>query len=76
MVYALNLLEGVSLLKNSLYACFGPRSSPKHTVLGAFWSFWSLISSNFELSSDLAGVFYELRVDGVLRSTQNAYSTT
>jgi hypothetical protein len=52
MVYALNLLEGVSLLKNSLYACFGPRSSPKRTVLGAFWSFWSLISSNFELSSD------------------------
>ena len=41
-----------TLLNNSLNARFGRRSGPKHTVLGAFWSLWSLISSDFKLSSD------------------------
>jgi hypothetical protein len=41
-----------ALLKNSLYAHFGPRSSPKHTVLGAFRGLWSPIRSHCELSAD------------------------
>ena len=41
-----------SLLKNSLYARFGPRMGLKHTVIGAFRSFWSPIRSHFELSAD------------------------
>ena len=41
-----------ALLKNSLHARFGPRSGPKDTVLGGFWSFWSLISYDFQLSAD------------------------
>ena len=41
-----------ALLKNSLYAHFGPRSSPKHTVFGAFWSFWSPMRSHFQFSAD------------------------
>jgi hypothetical protein len=45
-------VEGVSLLKNTLYARFGPRSGPKRTVLGTFWSFWSLISNDFQHSAD------------------------
>ena len=47
-----NGVEGYSLLKNSLYARFGPRSGPKHAELGAFWSFWSLISNDSQLSAD------------------------
>jgi hypothetical protein len=39
-------------LKNSLYASFDPRLGPKHTVFGFYWSFWSLIRSHFQLSSD------------------------
>ncbi len=45
-------VEGDSVLKNSPYARFDPRSGPKHTVFGAFWSFWSPISSHFQLSAD------------------------
>jgi hypothetical protein len=45
-------VESVSLLKNTLYARFGPRSGPKHTVFGAFWSFRSLIRSYCALSAD------------------------
>jgi len=44
--------EHPSLLKNSLYTRFGPRSSPKHTVCGAIWSLWSPIRSHCELSAD------------------------
>ena len=39
-------------MKNSLHARFGPRSGPKDTVFGAFWSFWSLISNDFQLRAD------------------------
>jgi succinate-acetate transporter protein len=39
-------------LKNSLDAHFGPRMGPKHTVFGAFWTFWSLISNDFQLNAD------------------------
>jgi hypothetical protein len=44
--------ERSSLLKNTLYARFGPRSGPKHTVFGVFWSFRSLIRSYCALSAD------------------------
>ena len=44
--------ELTSLLKNSLYARFGPRSRPKHTVFGAFWSLSSPMRSHCELSAD------------------------
>jgi hypothetical protein len=44
--------EYPSLLKNSLYARFGPRSGPKHTIFGASWSFWSPIGSHFRLGAD------------------------
>ena len=47
-----NFLELPSLLKNSLYARFGPRMGPKNTVCGASWSFWSPIRSHCELSAD------------------------
>ena len=50
--YSAECVEGVSLLKNSLDAHFGPRSGPKHTVFGAFWTFWSLISNDFQLNAD------------------------
>jgi hypothetical protein len=53
-VYSLECVEGFSLLKNSLYSPFGPRSGPKHTVFGAFWSFWSPIRSHCELSADFS----------------------
>ena len=45
-------MEGYSLLKNSLYARFDPRSSPKHTVFEASWSLPSLMRSHCELSAD------------------------
>ena len=41
-----------ALLKNSLYARFGPRMGLKHTVIGAFRSFWSPMRSHFQLSAD------------------------
>jgi hypothetical protein len=47
-------VEGFSLLKNSLYARFGPKSGPKHTVLGAIWTFWSPMRSHFHLSADFS----------------------
>ena len=50
--YSPECVEGCSLLKNSLYARFGPRSGPKHTVCGAIWSLWSPIRSHCELSAD------------------------
>src|SRR5829696_5497977 len=50
--YSLKCVEGNSLLKNSLYARFGPRSGSKHTIFGAFWSFWSPIGSHFRLGAD------------------------
>src|SRR5215204_5787534 len=50
--YSPKCVEGVSLLKNSLYARFGPRSGSKHTIFGAFWSFWSPIGSHFRLGAD------------------------
>jgi hypothetical protein len=46
------VVEGYSLSKKSLYARFGPRSGPKHTVFGAVWSLWSPIRSHCELSAD------------------------
>ena len=47
-----NFREFPSLLKNSLYARFDPRSGPKHTLFGPYWSFWSQIRSHFQLSAD------------------------
>jgi hypothetical protein len=50
--YSPECVEGNSLLKNSLYGRFGPRSGPKYTVCGAIWSVWSPIRSHCELSTD------------------------
>jgi hypothetical protein len=45
-------VEGNSVLKNSLYARFDPRSGIKYSVLGAIWGFWSPIYSHFQLDGD------------------------
>jgi len=50
--YSAECVEGYSLLKNSLYARFGPRMGLKHTVIGAFRSFWSPIRSHCKPSAD------------------------
>jgi hypothetical protein len=50
--YSPECVEKVSLLKNSPYARFDAISGSKHTVFGAFWSFWSPISSHFRLRTD------------------------
>jgi hypothetical protein len=41
-----------SLLKNTHFERFDPRSGAKHTVFGAFWSFSSQIRRHFRLSAD------------------------
>ena len=45
-------MEGDSVLKNVLGARFGPKSGPKYTVFGGFWSLWSPIRSHREISAD------------------------
>ena len=52
LLYSLECVEGYSLLKNSFYARFDPRSGPKRTVCGRFRSFWSPIRGHCELSAD------------------------
>jgi hypothetical protein len=52
VLYSLEFVEGYSLLKNSTYARIDPRSGPKHTAFGTFWSSWSPIRSHFRLGAD------------------------